>query len=147
MDKNKDNNSTHFTFSILFTKQKREETEIRHVLSCYEKNQLPSLTSTQLVLFDEVQVKQVGRPPTTSRVNDYNVLFPRDEQEKLDVEKGVYDTNNQPKKATFKYKQEGRFCLGVAKVENKEYGKITGKHCPVFEYTGNKVVMKDAHKQ
>ena len=26
---------------------------------------------------------------------------------------------NQPKKATFKYKQEGRFCLGVAKVESK----------------------------
>ena len=32
----------------------------------------------------------------------------------------VYDTNNQPKMATSKYEQEGRFCLGVAKVESKE---------------------------
>ena len=79
MDRNKDSNSTHFTFSILFDKYKTEEIEIRHVLSCYEKHQLPSLTSTQLVLFDEVHVKQFGRPPTTSRVNDYNVLFTRDE--------------------------------------------------------------------
>ena len=36
------------------------------------------------------------------------------------MERGVYDTNNQLKKATFKYEQEGRFCLGVTKVENKE---------------------------
>ena len=36
------------------------------------------------------------------------------------MERGVYDTNNQLKRATFKYEQEGRFCLGVTKVENKE---------------------------
>ena len=28
--------------------------------------------------------------------------------------RGVYEMNNQPKKSTFKYEQEGRFCLGVA---------------------------------
>ena len=63
------------------------------------------------------------------------------------MERGVYDTNNKPKKATFKYKQEGQFCLGVAKVESKEYEKITGKHYLVFNYTGNKVVMKGAYKK
>ena len=77
--------------------------EIRHVPYYYEKNQLPSLASTQLVFFDEVHVKQVSRPPTTSRVNDYNVLFPRNEEGKVDVERGVYETNNQPKKANFRY--------------------------------------------
>ena len=41
------------------------------------------------------------------------------------MERGVYDTNNQLKRETFKYKQEGRFCLGVAKVENKEDKKNT----------------------
>ena len=81
--------------------------EIRHVPSCYDKNQLPSLAYTQLVLFDKVHVKQVSGTPTTSRVNDYNVLFTINEEVKVDVKRGVYETNNQPKKETFKYEQEG----------------------------------------
>ena len=93
-----------------------EEAEIRHVPPCYEKKQLPSLTSTQLVLFDEVHVKQVCGPPTTSRVNECNGLFPRNEEGKVNVKIGVYETNNQLKRSTFKCDQEGRFCIGVAKV-------------------------------
>ena len=65
----------------------------------------------------------------------------------MNVKRGVYETNNQPKKATFKYEQDGLFCLGVAKVESKEYGTITGKRCPVFYYTGNIIVMIDAYKK
>ena len=103
----------------MYAKYKREETAIRHVLSYYDKNQLPSLTYTQLVLFDEVHVKQVSGTPTTSRVNDYNVFFQRNEEGKVDMGRGVYETNNQPKKATFKHKQEGQLCIGVAKVESK----------------------------
>ena len=49
----------------------------------------------------------------------------------MDVKRGVYETNNQLKNPTFKYEQEGRFCLGVAKIESK-YGTIIGKRCPVF---------------
>ena len=49
------------------------------------------------------------------------------------------ETNNQPKKATFKYEQEVRLCIRVAKVESKEDGKMTGKRCPVFNYTGKKL--------
>ena len=113
---NKDKNSTYFTFSIFFAKYKWEQVEIRHVPSCYDKKQLPSLTYTQLLFFDKVHVKQVSGPPTTSRVNDYNVLFPRNEEGKVDVKRGVYEMNNQPKRENFKYEQEGRFCLGVAKV-------------------------------
>ena len=60
---------------------------------------------------------------------------------------GVYETNNQPKKATFKYEQEGRFFLVVAKVESKSDGTITGKRCPVFDYTGKKIVTVDAYKK
>ena len=89
------------------------------------KNQLLSLTSTQIVFFDKIHVKQVSGPPTTSQVNDYNVLFPRYEKGEVDLERGVYDMNNQQNKATFKYEQEGRFCLGVAKVESKEEKTIT----------------------
>ena len=107
IDRNKDNNSTRFTFSTLFAKYKREEMEIRHVPYCYEQNQLPLLTSTKIVFFDEVHVKEVSGSPTSSRLNSLNVLFPRHEEGKVDVERGYYETNNQPKKETFKYKQEG----------------------------------------
>ena len=58
----------------------------------------------------------------------------------MDVKIGVYETNNRPKKATFKYEQEGRVCLVVAKVEFKEYVTITGMCCPVFDYVGKKIV-------
>ena len=44
-----------------------------------------------------------------------------------------------PKRATFKYQQEGWFCLGVAKVEGQD-GKVIGKRCPVFDYTEKKIV-------
>ena len=62
------------------------------------------------------------------------------------MERGFYNTNNQPKKATFKYEQEGIFCLGVAKVESQD-GTIIGKCCPVFDYTEKKIVMISAYKQ
>ena len=65
-------------------------------------------------------------------MNEYNVLFPRNEEGKVDVKRGVYETNIQ---------------LEVAKVESKEHGEITGKHCPVFDYTGKKIVTVDAYKK
>ena len=123
-----------------------EEVEIRHVPSCYDKSQLPSLTPTQLVLFGEVHVKKVCGPPSTSLPNQRNIVFPRNEEGEVDVEKGVNNTNNQPKKATFKYEQEGRFCLGVAKVESQD-GTIIGKRCPVFDYTEKKIVTINAYKK
>ena len=79
-------------------------------------------------------------------MNECNVFFPINEEGKVDVKRGVYDTNNQPKRATFKYEQEGQFCLGVAKVESKD-GTITGKRCPVFDYTDKKIVTIDAYKK
>ena len=62
------------------------------------------------------------------------------------MKRGVYETNNHPKKATFKYKQEEIFCLVVAKVESKD-GTITGKRCPVFDYTENKNFTIDPYKK
>ena len=59
------------------------------------------------------------------------------------MERGVYETNNQLKRATFKYEQEGQFCLGVAKVDHKEDGTIIGKRCPVFDRTGEKIFTMD----
>ena len=70
----------------------------------------------------------------------------RDKEGKIDVKTGKYDTNNQPKKSTFKYEQEKRFCLCVAKIKGKN-GMIIGKRCPVFDYSGEKIVIIDACKK
>ena len=43
-------------------------------------------------------------------------MFPRNEDGGGGCGRGVYDTIYQQKRASFKYKQEGRFCLGVPKV-------------------------------
>ena len=67
-------------------------------------------------------------------------MFPINEEGEVDVERGVYNTNNQPKRATFKYNQEGKFCLSVAKVEGQD-GTIIGKQCPVFDYTEKKISL------
>ena len=72
-----------------------------------------------------------------TKVNEHNIWFPRYEEGNIDVKYGKYDTNNQPKKSKIKYEQEGQFCLGVAKIESKN-GDITGKRCPVFDYSGKK---------
>ena len=82
----------------------------------------------------------------TSKVNEHNIQFPRYEEGNVDVKNCQYGTNNQPKNPTFKYEQEGRFCLGVAKIESKN-GKITGKQCPVFDYTNKKIVTIGAYKK
>ena len=121
--------------------------ERRHVPSCDDKDRLPLLTSTQLVFFDKLHAKQVSGPPTKSRVNCYNILFPRGEEGKVGVERGFSYTNNQLKKATLKYEHEGQFFIRVAKVESKEDGTIKGIRCPVFNYTGNKIVRVDVYKK
>ena len=82
----------------------------------------------------------------TSKVNEHNILFPRDEEGRIDVKTGKYDTNDQPKKATSKYEQDGRFCLDAVKTESKN-GTITGKRCLVFDYSGGKIVTIDAYKK
>ena len=102
----------------------------------------------QPILFSSVgiHVQQVCGPPVTSKVNEHNIWFPSNEEGNVDGKNGQYGANNQPKKSTFKYEQEGRFCLGGAKIESKN-GEITGKRCPVFEYTGKKIVVIYAYKK
>ena len=82
----------------------------------------------------------------TIKVNEHNIWFPRYEEGNIDVKTGKYDTNHQPKKATFKYEQEGRLCLGIAKIKRKNV-TITGKRCPVFYYSGKKIVTIDAYRK
>ena len=75
---------------------------MRHFPYWYDKEQLPYLTSTQLVFFGKFHIQQVIGPPTTSKCNEHNISFPIDEYGNIDI-KGKYDTNSQPKQSTFKY--------------------------------------------
>ena len=59
--------------------------EIRHEPSWYDKEQLPSLTSNQLIFFGEFHIQQVSGPPVTRKVNEHNIRIPRDEEGKIDV--------------------------------------------------------------
>ena len=68
-----------------------------------------------------------------SKLNEDNIRIPRDEEGNIYVKNGKYDTNDQPKKATYNYEQEGRFCLGVASIKSKN-GTITDKQCPIYDY-------------
>ena len=63
----------------------------------------------------------------------------------MDVENCIYYMKNQPKKSTFKYEKEGRFCLGVAKVESLD-SKIKGKCCLVFDYNRG-VITLDGYRK
>ena len=102
-------NLTHFTFSILFAIYKRGKVEIIHEPSWYNKEQFPSLTSTQNIFFNEFHIQQVSGPPVVSKVNEHNIQFPIDEEGKLDFKTGKYETNNHPKNSIFKYEHERRF--------------------------------------
>ena len=61
--------------------------------------------------------------------------------------RGVCDTNNQPKRSTFKYEEWGKLFLCIDNVESKEDWKIIGNRCPVFDYAGKKNIMIDAYKK
>ena len=82
----------------------------------------------------------------TSKVNEHNIRFPRDEEGNVDAKNGEYGTNNQLENTTLKFEQEGRFCFGVANIEGKN-GTIIGKGCPVFDYSGENIVTIDAYKK
>ena len=62
------------------------------------------------------------------------------------MERGVYNTNNQPKRAIFKYEQEGQFYFSVAKVEGQD-GTIFCMRCPVFNYTEKQIIKINAYKK
>ena len=57
-----------------------------------------------------------------------------------------YLRHTQSKRATFKYKQEGQFYLGVAKVKG-QYGTIIGKCYPVFDYIEKQIITINAYKK
>ena len=105
--------------------------EIRNEPYWYYKEQLPSLTSNQIVFFDKVHIQHVSGTPVTIKLNKHNIQLPKYEEGNTDVKNGKYVMNNQPTKSTFDYEQEGRFYVFVANIESMN-GKITVKQCLVY---------------
>ena len=88
---------THYNLSILFGLHKRGEVEIRHIPSCYEQINF-LLWHKPSLYFYETHIQLISDPTKTIRLNEYNVLFPRDKYGKVDVKNGICDMNNQQKK-------------------------------------------------
>ena len=85
---------TNFTLSVLLVICKRDEVEIRTEPYWYYKEQLPSMTSTQILFFDEVHISQVSGPPVTIKLSKQNIRFLRYEEGGVGVKNGKYDTKN-----------------------------------------------------
>ena len=67
--------------------------EIRHEPSWYDKEQLPYMTSTQIVLFNKVHIQQVS-VPTVQVEQKQHMVSKKNEEGNIDVKTGKYDKNN-----------------------------------------------------
>ena len=68
--------------------------------------------------------------------NDLQIRFPR--QANGDFNRtGILAL--QSYQAAYKYTQEGRFCLGVAKVRLNN-GDVVGRRCGMFDYTAKRLI-------
>ena len=84
---------------------------ITHEPSWYDKEQLPYLTSAQLVFFNEVHIQQVSVPPVTIKLNEDNIRFPRDEEGNIDVKKVNLTRKINRKRQTSSMKEKGGSAL------------------------------------
>ena len=72
------------------------------------------------------------------------IRFPRDPDEKYNP--SATHLNPELKTSTFKYTQQARFCLGVAKVQNLATGEVEGRRSRIFSYTNKKIVSIAEYK-
>ena len=100
----------------------------------YDPDLLPKIDDAQLVWYDEMHIKQkVG----LNIHADLQIRFPRNAN-------GDYDSTSSSiaapaYQAIFKYSQEARFCLGVAKIKQNN-GTVKGVRSKVFDYSSKKII-------
>ena len=78
---------------------------------------LPTISKTQLVFWDETHIRQEGGLPSRT---GYCIRFLIDHNGKLCLSTNITQPpiyNEVPKKLTFKYGKEARFCLSMAVIE------------------------------
>ena len=107
----------------------------------YDPLHLPSIISEQIVWYDEMHIKQEGGTNTN---DGYQVRFHRDENGKYSPSSPRLAPNNM--KATFKYPEQTRFCLGVCKVK-LENGSFEGRKCRVFDFTCKKIISIEDYEK
>ena len=106
---------------------------------CFEPTLLSSIDRSQIVFWDETHIAQEGGMPSRTGVS---IRFPRDGNGQLTIdinEDNPVTYNDEPKKQTYKYSQEARFCLGVGIISTGE-GCIKGIKAKSFSYTGQTLV-------
>ena len=74
----------------MFIIYKREEVERIHEPSWYAKEQLPYMTSNELVFFDKFHMQQFSGPPMKSKFTEQNIRFKIYEEGNIDVKTGHF---------------------------------------------------------
>ena len=103
-----------------------------------DSSKMEKLEDDQVGWFDECHKKcHIGHKITEGK-NDEFLVFPRDENGKLDLENG---THSSEKKHRMKVKcdQEARFCFGAAMVtksDNNPSNEKCGVRCEPFDHSG-----------
>ena len=106
---------------------------------CFDPSKLDSLTLSKVAWWDETHKKcTIGGLGHKSKDRKYTV-FPRDENNKLDLENGAYD-ETQVLTLQVKYEKEIRMCLGVAVVEKTD-GIKEGVKLKPFNYSGKTLLL------
>ena len=91
--------------------------------------------------FNKTHINQEGIQ--SHHISKKQVRLPRDEDGRYHSD-GEY--GQERAQTTFKYSQQGQFCLGVASVKYKKFEPPVGKRCQVISYTG-KIIIKESEWQ
>ena len=108
-----------------------------------QRDQLTAINPHRVSYWDEMHRKcQIGSRGSREGQNVY-VCFPKDEDGKLDVQKGKHDCDDKQRTkriVNVKYEKEVRLCLGVIKLKDEENNESVGTRLPAYSYTSKTVI-------
>ena len=109
--------------------------EVNLLLSWYDPDQISTIRREQMIWFDEIHVKQDSGP--TGAQKKYQIWFPHNENGNFSINACNY--KSEATISTYKYEEEGYFCLGVAKVVLLD-DTVKGRCCKTYSYRGKKII-------
>ena len=115
----------------------------------FDQHLLGKLDLNQIVWWDETHRKcLIGTVQNPSK--DYDILFPRNNEGKFDVEGGEY-TKERKSRLNVKYEKECRLGLGVGMIaplsEDGTPLPSTGKRCHPYDYTSKVMISIEDYKR
>ena len=120
------------------------------VPDCFDPEKLPKISPEQIVWWDETHKKcHIGDPGTDTISERVGFARNPDGSGRLLplAEGGIITEEDRPCHLIVKYEQELRIALGVAVVKDPVTGKIEGKKCPIFEYSGALIKSHQTYMQ